>query len=448
MVEKQYLTRIIESNYQNNFLQSDINISVIIVENMKSFADSKIVYVNRAFTRMTGYDLSDIADAKYIDIIYKIDRKTTIENYMSQINKNNYYNLEYRIIKKDGSLIWVMDHGLLILDKDNKKKMQSVLVNINIMKEQQENIRLSEERFRIATRVSNAVIFEVDLLKQEYTYFENAEKIFGVSGEQILRETKEFSKLSSEEYMKAASDYFCYPEDNPVVEKAFGDIMSGKHTYYEARMKAGKSNYIWCRLSLAPICSSDGTPIRMIGHIVGIDKMKRKEKLLEHQIKLDPFTKLYNKDYIAGIIDKTIKNNIDKKYACIIVDIDNFKKINDNYGHDVGDKVLKKVSKKMIEIFKNNHIIGRIGGDEFLVFVELVSNVQAIIIKLERFKEKIFYNFKGKKKFVKIFVSIGIAVYPNNGNSYEDLFKSADIALYSSKHAGKNCIMLYDKEKT
>lgn len=128
------------------------------------------------------------------------------------------------------------------------------------------NYRLEEakeykERLRIALKAAKICVFEVDLTQQLYTFFENAEDIFGVSGEAILNDVRPFGKLEPAAYQKAVSEYFSHPDDQKVIDKAFQSIFSGQTTTYEARMRAGGSDYLWCKIDVTPILENQ-VPVR------------------------------------------------------------------------------------------------------------------------------------------------------------------------------------------
>ena len=132
-----------------------------------------------------------------------------------------------------------------------------------------------KERLRIAMQAARICVFEVLLQHQRYTFFENAESIFGVSGDVILADVAAFAKLPPAEYRRAVSAYFSHPEDAPVIAAAFHEILAGHFASYEARMKAGNTKFIWCRIDVQPIVE-DGIPTRMIGVITAMRRRHRK----------------------------------------------------------------------------------------------------------------------------------------------------------------------------
>ena len=209
-----------------------------------------------------------------------------------------------------------------------------------------DEINRYKERLQIALTAAKICIFEVDLLQQLYTYFENAEVIFGISGEKILKDVQPFSKLEPVEYRKAASAYFSHPEDEAVIEKAFKDILRGKESTYEARMRAGGSGYVWCRIHATPIIEN-GVPARMVGVIADISDLREQTENLKKAVNMDAFTELFNKEYAIGLISEILRKSKDLNHALLILDIDNFKNYNDTFGHSEGDKVIKAVSRKI-----------------------------------------------------------------------------------------------------
>ncbi len=294
-----------------------------------------------------------------------------------------------------------------------------------------------KERLSIALKAAHICVFEVDLTRQLYTFFENAEDIFGVAGQQILDDVQPFSRLSPAEYQAAASAYFSHPDDTAVIDKAFQSILSGKPATYQARMKAGDSGYVWCKIDVTPIVE-DGVPVRMVGVITDINEMKEKTDILMKKSRVDSFTGLYNKTYSQRLIRKALSENSHQKHALLLMDIDNFKTVNDTLGHAAGDKILLHIADVLKHTFRKTDIIGRFGGDEFIL---LMQNIQTI----EHLREKLTQLQKDRNLETPYTVSIGAAVFPDHAAEFDELFYKADEALYRAKQE-KNIYAIYTEK--
>ena len=291
-----------------------------------------------------------------------------------------------------------------------------------------------KDRLRIALKAAKACVFEVDLTRQLYTFFENSEDIFGVSGESILKEVKPFSILSPSEYQAAASEYFSHPGDSEVIGEAFKSILGGKSATYNARMKAGNTKYIWCKVDVTPIVEN-GIPVRMIGIINDISEIKEKADNFEKETRLDSFSGLYTKVYFEESMKNILNSDVDQKHALIIFDLDNFKEINDTLGHMVGDEVLKSVSDSLKKIFRKSDIVSRFGGDEFVIFLRNIHSEEEV-------ENKIHELLKTNDNDYNVTKSIGAAIFPDDAKEYKELLCNADRALYNSKNK-KNTYTLF-----
>ncbi|WP_197082481.1 sensor domain-containing diguanylate cyclase [Rubeoparvulum massiliense] len=282
-----------------------------------------------------------------------------------------------------------------------------------------------KERLYIALKAAKICVFEVDLAHQLYTFFENAEDIFGVSGDVILKDVQPYSKLSPSEYQKAVTEYFSHPDDAQVIDEAFQCIFNGKSTTYEARMRAGGSDFIWCKIDVTPI-NENNIPVKMIGVITDITSMKTKTDTLEKAVKLDNFTGLYNKNHTIDLIVKSLYRNSTQRHALILIDIDNFKKFNDTYGHALGDNIIKLVADTLNRSFRKTDIIGRFGGDEFILLILDIPNIEWLSQKLQQL-------IKCEGDSYSCTNSIGVSIFPEDATEFDLLFKKADKALYQSK---------------
>ncbi len=162
-----------------------------------------------------------------------------------------------------------------------------------------------------------------------------------------------------------------------------------------------------------------------------------------NQAELDPLVGVYNKMTTQAKIEEELeKENIG---AFFILDIDDFKNINDSKGHPYGDKVLIFLSKRIKNIFREHDIVGRIGGDEFVIFLKNTTAPEIIASKAHDLCKDINVPFaNGRGDSVKVSISIGIAITPKHGKDFDILYKNADTALYESKRKGKNTYSIYN----
>lgn len=169
------------------------------------------------------------------------------------------------------------------------------------------------------------------------------------------------------------------------------------------------------------------------------------EKLQEKQeeSETDPLTKLANRAGLEKKVKKALENSPGKGIM-IIFDLDNFKTINDTLGHPEGDKVLKKFANCLRSCFRKNDIVARMGGDEFAVFIDMNMTVHEITVKIESILQIIRRELKDYYKRYKLSTSIGVAYVDKVSSNYEDLYKSADVALYVAKKYGKDGFYIND----
>jgi diguanylate cyclase (GGDEF)-like protein len=165
---------------------------------------------------------------------------------------------------------------------------------------------------------------------------------------------------------------------------------------------------------------------------------------------IDDLTGLYRKNAIKKIeedtINKAIAENSDKICGIIMVDIDNFKTINDNYGHLFGDKVIYKIATTLKDVVGSYGCCGRFGGDELCAFIDNVDSLTQLRGILRTLKTRVNNIAYPEYPSLKVTVSIGSATYPENGKSYDTIFKKADRALYIAKEKGRNRYVTYIDE--
>lgn len=176
-----------------------------------------------------------------------------------------------------------------------------------------------------------------------------------------------------------------------------------------------------------------------------IEELRQIEKEKEHYeeiSRLDGMTGILNKNateyYIKEYLDSY---NLIQKAGLILIDIDNFKMINDNFGHLIGDKIIKSVAKTITQTFRSTDIVGRIGGDEFLVLMKNVKEKEEILDKAEELRKKFSNILVENQDSFEISISVGVSMIENNKYNYGELFCRVDQALYNAKNEGRNRVI-------
>lgn len=183
--------------------------------------------------------------------------------------------------------------------------------------------------------------------------------------------------------------------------------------------------------------------IVMVINIVGKIRSNEKKRELEDKADTDLLTGLNNKLATERKIKDYMAQNPDKQSMMFLFDIDNFKKINDTMGHAFGDEVLRSLGVQIGAIFRASDIVGRVGGDEFMVFLKDITSDEDIMKEAGKV-ETFFKSFQaGEYVKYKATASIGVAIFPQEGEDFETLYKAADQGLYKAKKRGKNQLAFY-----
>lgn len=183
----------------------------------------------------------------------------------------------------------------------------------------------------------------------------------------------------------------------------------------------------------------------MIGRILSDEDMAKlhgSHALIE-ELQLDSLSQVYNKKTITTYVQQKIKAGLQEPFALVIIDLDHFKPINDRFGHLAGDKVITRTAQKIKEVVGEDGVVGRFGGDEFMLVLENVANVSILRGALRAIMVQVKKEFEGNFDDIVLSCSVGAAVYPANGTTYDELFKKADFCLYRAKDKGRDRYVFY-----
>lgn len=192
---------------------------------------------------------------------------------------------------------------------------------------------------------------------------------------------------------------------------------------------------------------SSGNKI-IVGRVVSDESVGHASTAMEimNELQYDSLTGVYNKKTITEYAKKRIAEEKEKRIVIAILDVDNFKSVNDTFGHLYGDKVLARVGGRLKEIVGEDGVIGRIGGDEFMIVFNGLDDDQVLRGMLRAIRTQIKWEFAEDFENLSITCSIGASIFPVNGRDYEDLFKKADCCLYIAKEKGRDRYVFFRDE--
>lgn len=238
-----------------------------------------------------------------------------------------------------------------------------------------------------------------------------------------------------------------YPNDITNFEH-FCKAMDGgeQHVVYEIRMKQENGQYRWVRHEGNAVSDENGVVVRIEGQTQDINKEREGFEKLEKETTKDQLTRVYRRNVAEDIIARKMWENTDQPGALFLIDVDDFSSINDAYGRIYGDSVLKTVASRIYTSFMVRDIVARVASDIFLVYCEDIHSVE----RVERLIKKVMTRLSDYvilRDERKLQVSIGVAMYPQDGTDYDTLFAHADIALWHAKQQGKGQYAIYDSNQ-
>ncbi len=410
--------------------------------------NSRIVAIDKGFTELTGYTQEYILTNK-ITLKHLIPNDcweeyiTTVEQCIKETGAGY---LEHPIIRKDNSSIVVFCYGKI---RDNTPNLSDVLITdvTSHILEHNELIRQSKENRLWQQKLSIISENEEEFLAD----YNVATDYFNIT---IIKNGETRLIYSVENYAKNLSKIqTIHPDD---LECYINVLLSASSTTEKAsfefrtsllNQRGKKDDYNWYRAIYAPYHDKETGESHVIGRIVNIDLEVAKNHELQQQAQIDSLTTLYNQGTARSRIDEIALNHSEQLInAFIILDLDNFKDINDTYGHAIGDEVLKHVGKLLKKFFRFGvDVIGRIGGDEFVVYVRDLPSQKVAHKYCEDLCRELNKPINLSGYHIQTSASIGVMIQDQGSDSFDHLYKCADEALYKKKNRTKNGVAVYNK---
>jgi len=258
--------------------------------------------------------------------------------------------------------------------------------------------------------------------------------------------------LTEEELLKINFQNIIHPDDFKKDVPLFRDMLNGKIKKYQAEQRYFHKNgeIMWMRVGVSLVRDKKDRPYYFIAQLSNITSDKKTHDQLRFMAYHDALTGLANRNTLGQEIHMVLEHAHKQKsiVALLLLDLDNFKNINDNIGHDSGDELLQIVAERLKSAVRVSDLVVRLGGDEFVVVVDNIHQPEIAGQLAQKILNKLLKPLEIKGYEVYITTSLGISIFPADGDTITDLMKNADIALYRAKELGKNNYQYYVSDMT
>jgi len=388
---------------------------------------------------LTGYSAADIREqfgGSLLNMIVPEDRHILTDMVKNQNAAPGSMDVEYRILCKNKEPLWILGKSRLMIDPSGREVFYQLLVDISSFKKQQEWLNSRFLLHENLVDLSEGVILEWDLSSNTVTCSERWQQRFGYP----FRPNILNAQLDSIANI--------HPDDLPLLRRKFKDILNSKGSdFADVRIANNEGRYLWSRIRAIAIRDDLGTPTRITAIIYDIDELKTDALAMKKQAERDGLTKLLNKASAQqAVVDYLNSRSTESMAALLILDLDNFKTVNDTLGHLYGDAVLTQIGETLRNLFRSHDIVGRIGGDEFMILLKDIPGKEMVVERCQLLVNTFRDLLRRLMPKLQVSVSVGAALAPAHGINYTDLFRHADEALYTAKHNGKCQFHLYNAQ--
>lgn len=411
----------------------------------KAYGVDELDFVNSGLLEMFGCadfdEFRELTGNRFSGMVHPLDLDRVQAEIEDQINDGNEDHVQYRIVKRDGEIRWVVDYGHLVSDADGQVWFYVTLLDITDYVNEHQQLLRATERLELITALSNDVLFDIDCQSGKTDVFGDFERRFGRSPKQedfvVHRRCQKECSLDITEY--DLSYLMDQVNENSLVD-------------FETSTTSDDGDDIWYRYQSVVLYDEGGSPVRHVGRLLDTHDMAMRESQFRRKAERDSLTGLFNRAAALNRVETALKT-VDRPCTFIIVDIDDFKAVNDKYGHPEGDFVLTQVADFLKQVMRKEDVVARMGGDEFAVFAMGLEPGVAMNRILDHLARGPFATQRATDTGISVSsdigslhaaptFSIGAACCMAPPMAFEELYAVADAALYAAKSDGKACYKL------
>ena len=391
----------------------------------------KVVYANRICEELMGYSREEFysPDFDFMSFIAPESKQLVETGYKNHMTGNDILPYEYTLVTKEGRRIDAIITTKLINYQGDSATL-GIITDITKRKQAERELKRSEEQYRtIFENTGTASIIiegdgKISLANGEF------ERLAGFTREGIQGKMywTDFIKEEDRQRLIKLRDL-----------KTDGSLRVPKGYECDFIDRNGNIKQVLMTMALLPETS------KYVISILDITDRKQAELHLQRMATHDELTKLPNRRLFQQRLEHALAraHRHNSLLGVLYLDLDDFKIVNDTYGHDKGDMLLGALAGRLLECIRENDTVARLGGDEFTMILEDAYQLEDIVTAAKRIIESVSKPFSLGKNESNVTISVGIGVYPDDGDTAQELLKMSDMAMYKAKRQGKNNYQFY-----
>lgn len=414
-----------DTEYNTNFIRSIVNSLPSMIGYWDR--DLRCRFVNNAYTKWFHKRPDEIIGITFKELVGE-QLFAINEPHIRSVLAGKPQRFERTLKKTDGSMGNIIGHYIPDFGVDGAVKGFSILANeVTELKETEAQLKLAACVFE--NTLDGVLITDPDgtILSVNPAFTE----ITGYTKEEAIGKNPRLLKSNR--------------HDRAFYTSMWEEIKTNSRWKGEIWNRRKNGDLYLERMTISMVRDAHDKPIRYVSVFNDITMLWHKDEYIKHLAFHDALTDLPNRILLMERINCQIINAKRKpcNLALMFLDLDGFKPINDQFGHDIGDDLLKEVAKRLLELVRESDTVARIGGDEFIFFLNNPKEKDEILCVADRIIKSINEPIKICGEVLHIGASIGIAIFPDHGHTSEALIKNADIAMYAAKSLGKNNVRFF-----
>ena len=412
-------------------LQAAAN-SIVITDNTGT-----ILWTNQAFSQLTGYSSEEVLGKNPRVLKAGQHDDAFYSNMWATITSGNVWHGELINRRKDGSL-YTEEMTITPVRIGNGEITHYIAIkqDITSRKIAEDRLRRAEEKYRSIFEDAVIGIFQTTPDGRPVSVNRALARMQGYdSPEQLMAEVS-----------NVGQQLFVDPKAMPELARLLEKDRALHSIEVEVYGKDGSKK--WLSANVRAVSDANGKVVLHEGTVEDITKRKAAEERVQFLAYYDAVTGLPNRTLLRDrvLVALPSARRHGEKVALLFLDLDHFKTINDSLGHSLGDLLLKEVAERLKRWTREQDTVARLGGDEFVVLVTAINDAADAVVVAERIVNSMAAEFVIQDHFLNVTCSLGISIFPDNGEEVEALFKNADLAMYRAKENGRNNLQLFTQE--